>query len=179
MTALLGLIPRWVYAALVAMLAATSCKFKLDKDGLSLEVEKHKVAAAQLEAQQQAALAQATAKARDTEQALVARVETIQEENNAQLTALAAQRDDLRRRLRAAATATRAADSVPASAITAATAQAAAGSDSAELPGPLGFDLVSEAYRADTIRLQLAACERQYDAARAMMKGDSDGRHQD
>ena len=28
MTALLSLIPRWVYAALIAMLAATSCKFK-------------------------------------------------------------------------------------------------------------------------------------------------------
>ena len=179
MTALFALVPRWVYAALVAMLAATSCKFKLDKDGLSLEVEKHKVAAAQLEAQQQAALAQATAKARDTEQALVAKVETIQETTHAQITALAAQRDDLRRRLRAAATATRAADSVPASAITAATAQATAGSDSAELSGPLGFDLVSEAYRADTIRLQLDACERQYDAARAMMQGGSDASHQD
>ena len=59
MTALLALIPRWVYAALIAMLAATSCKFKWDKDGLALEVEKHKVAAAQLEASQQAALAQA------------------------------------------------------------------------------------------------------------------------
>ena len=51
MTALFAMIPRWVYAALIAMLAATSCKFKWDKDGLALEVEKHKVAAAQLEAQ--------------------------------------------------------------------------------------------------------------------------------
>ena len=34
MTALFALVPRWVYAALIAMLAATSCKFKLDKDGL-------------------------------------------------------------------------------------------------------------------------------------------------
>lgn len=170
MTALLALIPRWVYAALVAMLAATSCKFKWDANGLALEIEKHKVAAAQLEAQQQAALAQATAKARDTEQALVAKVETIQEESNAQITALARQRDDLRQRLRAAATATRAADSVPASAITAATAQATAGGDSAELSGPLGFDLVSEAYRADQVRLQLASCEAQYDAARSALK---------
>ena len=170
MTALFALIPRWVYAALIAMLAATSCKFKWDKDGLALEVEKHKVAAAQLEAQQQAALAQATAKARDTEQALVAKVETIQEESHAQITALSRQRDDLRRRLRAAATATRSADSVPASAITAATAQAAAGGDSAELSGSAGFDLVSEAYRADQIRLQLATCERQYEAAREALK---------
>lgn len=170
MTALFALIPRWVYAALIAMLAATSCKFKLDKDGLSLEVEKHKVAAAQLEAQQQAALAQATAKARDTEQALVAKVETIQEESHAQITALAAQRDDLRKRLRAAATAARAADSVPTSAAVATTAQATAGSDSPELSGQAGYDLVSEAYRADVIRLQLATCERQYEAAREALK---------
>ena len=37
MTAILSLIPRWVYAALVAMLAATSCKFKWDANGLTLE----------------------------------------------------------------------------------------------------------------------------------------------
>lgn len=170
MTALFALIPRWVYAALIAMLAATSCKFKWDKDGLALEVEKHKVAAAQLEAQQQAALAQATAKARDTEQALVAKVETIQEESNAQLTALAAQRDDLRRRLRAAATATVTARGLPAPAYTAAIAKTPAGSDRPEFSGQAGFDLVSEAYRADQIRIQLATCERQYEAARDALK---------
>lgn len=166
MTALLSLIPRWVYAALIAMLAATSCKFKLDKDGLTLEVEKHKVAAAQLEASQQAALAKATAKARNTEQALVAKVETIQEESNAQITALARQRDDLRQRLRAAATAAVTARSLSGPASVAAIAETPAGGDRAELFGQAGFDAVSEAYRADTIRLQLATCERQYEAAR-------------
>ena len=170
MTALLSLIPRWVYAALVAMLAATSCKFKWDKDGLALEVEKHKVAAAQLEATQQAALAQATAKARDTERALVAQVETIQEESNAQITALARQRDDLRQRLRAAATATVTARSLSGPASVAPIAAPAAGSDRPEFSGQAGFDLVSEAYRADTIRLQLATCERQYEAARDALK---------
>ena len=170
MTALFALIPRWVYAALIAMLAATSCKFKLDKDGLTLEVEKHKVAAAQLEASQQAALAQATAKARDTEQALVAKVETIQEESNAQITALARQRDDLRQRLRAAATATVTARSLSGPASVAAAAETPAGGDRAEFSGPAGYDLVSEAYRADTIRLQLATCERQYEAAREALK---------
>ena len=166
MTALLSLIPRWVYAALVAMLAATSCKFRLDANGLALEIEKHKVAAAQLEASQQAALAQATAKARDTERALVAQVETIQEESNAQLTALAARRDDLRRRLRAAATATVTARSVSGPASVAAVAEAPAGSDRPELSYELGDRLISEAERADQIRLQLATCERQYEAAR-------------
>ena len=170
MTALLSLIPRWVYAAMIAMLAATSCKFKLDKDGLTLEVEKHKVAAAQLEASQQAALAQATAKARDTEQALVAKVETIQEESNAQITALARQRDDLRQRLRAAATATVTARSLSGPAAGPAIAEAPAGSDLTVISGEAGYDLVSEAYRADTIRIQLATCERQYEAVREAMK---------
>ena len=170
MTALFALIPRWVYAALIAMLAATSCKFKWDKDGLALEVEKHKVAAAQLEASQQAALAQATAKARDAEQALVAKVETIQEESNAQITALAAQRDDLRQRLRAAATAAVTARSLSGPASLAAVAEAPAGSDRPELSGQAGFDLVSEAYRADQVRLALNACINQYDAARDALK---------
>lgn len=169
MTALFALIPRWVYAALIAMLAATFCKFKLDRDGLVLEVEKHKVAAAQLEAAQQAALAQATAKARDTERALVAKVETIQEESNAQITALARQRDDLRQRLRAAATAAVTARSLSGPASVATAAKAAAGSDRPELSGQAGFDAVSEAYRADTIRRQLATCERQYEAARGAL----------
>lgn len=170
MTALLALVPRWVYAALIAMLAATSCKFKWDKDGLALEVEKHKVAAAQLEASQQAALAQATAKARDTERALVAQVETIQEESHAQLTALAAQRDALRQRLRheQANAATARLLSRPASVATA--AKAAAGSDRPELSGQAGFDAVSEAYRADQVRLALNACIKQYDAALDALK---------
>jgi len=135
-----------------------------------LEIEKHKVAAAQLEASQQAALAQATAKARDTEQALVAKVETIQEESNAQITALARQRDDLRQRLRAAATAAVTARSLSGPSNVAAIAAPTAGSDRPELSGPAGYDLVSEAYRADTIRLQLATCERQYEAAREALK---------
>lgn len=170
MTALLALIPRWVYAALIAMLAATSCKFKWDANGLALEIEKHKVAAAQLEAQQQAALAQATAKARDTEQALVAKVKTIQEESNAQITALARQRDDLRQRLRAAATAAVTARSLSGAASVAAIAAPAAGSDRAEFSGSLGFDLVSEAYRAEQVRLAMNACIKQYDAARDALK---------
>ena len=170
MTALFALIPRWVYAALIAMLAATSCKFKLDKDGLSLEVEKHKVAAAQLEAAQQAALAQATAKARDTERALVAQVETIQEESHAQLTALAAQRDALRQRLRHEQANAATARLVSGAASVAATAEAAAGGDRPEFSGPAGYDLVSEAYRADQVRLALNACINQYDAARDALK---------
>lgn len=135
------------------------------------QIDAMTVAAAQLEARQHAALAAATVKARDTEQALSAKVETIQEESHAQITAIAAQRDDLRRRLRQS-TATRTADSLPTSTTITTPAQVAAGSDSTVISGQAGYDLVSEAYRADVIRFQLASCERQYDAARDALKSN-------
>jgi hypothetical protein len=49
MLTLLNLIPNWLLAALVATLAATSCKLKWDNSGLSLEIEKHATHIAQLE----------------------------------------------------------------------------------------------------------------------------------
>ena len=175
MTALFALIPRWVYAALIAMLAATSCKFKLDKDGLALEVEKHKVAAAQLEAAQQAALAQATAKARDTERALVAQVETIQEESNAQLTALARQRDDLRQRLRAAATAAVTARGLSGAAAGPADPEAQYSDNVPRFSEQSGESLVAEAERAEIVRIALLACYKQYDTVRdALSRASSD-----
>lgn len=128
------------------------------------------VAAAQLVARQHAALAAATVKARDTEQALSAKVETIQEESHAQITALATQRDALRQRLRHEQANAATARLVSGTATVAAIAEAAAGSDRPELSGPAGYDLVSEAYRADQVRLQLATCERQYEAAREALK---------
>ena len=56
------------------------------------------------------------------------------------------------------------------SASLAAVAAPAAGGDRPELSGSAGYDLVSEAYRADQVRLQLATCERQYEAAREALK---------
>lgn len=49
--ALFGAIPKWVWAALVAALAATSCKLTVDLGAVKLEVEKARVAKAQLETQ--------------------------------------------------------------------------------------------------------------------------------
>ena len=49
MTAFLALIPRWVWAALVAALAATSCKLTIDLGSVKLELEKSKVVVAQME----------------------------------------------------------------------------------------------------------------------------------
>ncbi len=49
MLTMLNLVPKWAWAALVATLAATSCKLKWDNSGLSLEIEKGKTYVAQLE----------------------------------------------------------------------------------------------------------------------------------
>jgi len=45
----LDYIPKFVWAALVAVLAATSCKLKVDNNGLTLEIEKGKTHVANLE----------------------------------------------------------------------------------------------------------------------------------
>lgn len=49
MLPILNLIPRWVYAAAIAMLAATSCKLKWENGQLSIEIEKGKTHVATLE----------------------------------------------------------------------------------------------------------------------------------
>ena len=72
MLALLDLVPKWVWLAIIAALSATSCKLKLENGQLSIEVEKHATHIAQLQttlaqadadAQKQAAENQARARA--------------------------------------------------------------------------------------------------------------------
>jgi len=84
MLAILDLIPKWILAALVAMLAATSCKLKWDNGQLSIEVEKHATRIAELNAGIQAANATAATQAarfeqqaRTAEQARSAREQTL------------------------------------------------------------------------------------------------------
>lgn len=84
MLAILDLIPKWILAALVAMLAATSCKLKWDNGQLSIEVEKHATRIAELNAGIQAANATAATQAarfeqqaRAAEQARSAREQTL------------------------------------------------------------------------------------------------------
>lgn len=159
----INLIPKWVLAALLALLSATSCKLKYDKDGLALEIEKHKVAALELENKQKTMLAQAYEDSRKKEATLAAKVTTLQEEKDVQVTALTRQRDDLRKRLYAAARqAGTDAVEVSASVARPSASEAVQRSDGTQLLGTLGYDLVTEAFRADTIRLQLEYCERQY-----------------
>ncbi len=117
-------------------------------------------------AEQQRQLAEAIARARNTEQHLITQAAQTEEQKNAEIATARATADTLRRRLRdAAATASL----VSATAATAAPAGAAAGSDRAEFLAAAGDDLVSEAERADQLRAALAQCTRQYNAARAAL----------
>ena len=112
------------------------------------------------------ALAQATAKNRETEQQLTAQAEKAEHEKQTQIAAVSARADDLRRRLRNAE-ASAATARLVSKATTAASAPEAAGVDHFPVIfGPLGEQLVSEAERADRVRLQLASCEASYERAR-------------
>lgn len=82
----LDFVPKFVWVTLVAVLAATSCKLKIDNNGLTLEVEKHATRIAELKegissANEQSALArkameerlrEATAASQARERSLVA-----------------------------------------------------------------------------------------------------------
>lgn len=117
-------------------------------------------------ADQQRQLAEAHARARKTEQHLVTQAAQTEETKNAEIAAARATADTLRRRLRDAA-ATRAL--MPATAAATGIAGAAAGGDRTAVFEQIGDDLVSEAERADQLRAALAACTRQYNAARVAL----------
>ena len=116
------------------------------------------------------ALAAATTKARETEQQMAAEAEKAEHEKQTQIAAVSARAADLRRRLRNAEASAATARLVSRVTATAAAGEVAGERDRPELSGPLGYDVVSEAERADTIRFQLAACTRQYNAAREAMR---------
>lgn len=117
-----------------------------------------------------AALAFATTQARAKEQALTAAAHQSEELKNAEIATLAARAADLRRRLRNAEAGAATARLLPGAGAATAAGQIAGERDRPELSGSLGYDVVSEAERADQIRFQLAACERQYNAAREALK---------
>ena len=116
-------------------------------------------------------LAQLVQKARETEQSLTRQAEQIKEETHAQITALDARADALARRLRDAAATSRLVSIAPA---VASAEQTPAVCDAGGLSERVGNGLVGLALRADQIRLQLAACESQYDGARAALSAFSE-----
>ena len=112
------------------------------------------------------ALVQATAKNRETEQQLTAQAEKAEHEKQTQIAAVSARADDLRKRLRNAEASAATARLVSKASAVASTSEVAAVCHGSELSGSFGEQLVSEAERADTVRLQLASCEASYERAR-------------
>lgn len=114
----------------------------------------------------QAALTVSTIAARETELGLGVSAASTRKETNDQVEALSRQRDDLLKRLRNAESKAATAALVSKATSASCAGPAARVGDPAELPGTLGSEDVEEASRADTIRLHLVACYRQYDEAR-------------
>ena len=112
------------------------------------------------------ALAQATAKNRETEQQLTAQAEKADHEKQTQIAAVSARADDLRRRLRNAEASAATARLVSATGAIARAPEVAGLRDSAVIPERVGDGLVHLAQRADRVRLQLASCEASYERAR-------------
>ena len=115
------------------------------------------------------ALVQATAKNRETEQQLTAQAEKADHEKQTQLAAVSARADDLRKRLRIAEASAATARLMSKASAVASTSEVAGVDHFPVIFGPLGEQLVSEAERADRIRLQLASCEASYERARVAL----------
>lgn len=115
------------------------------------------------------ALAFATTKAREKEQALAAAAHQSEEIKNAEIATLATRAADLRKRLRNAEASAATARLVSKASAVASTSEVAAVCHGSELSGQFGEQLVSEAERGEKIRISLLACYRQYDDARKAM----------
>lgn len=153
----------WGFAALalalLALLALQTWRLHAAQLAHQVLIAQH---AAQI-ADQQRQLAEATARARNTEQHLVTQAAKSEELKNAEIATARATADTLRRRLRdAAATASL----VSATATATGLADPAAGGDRSEFPEELGSRLISEAERGEKIRIALLACYKQYEDAR-------------
>lgn len=132
---------------------------QLEVADLRVELESEKATAAN-------ALAVSNIAARETEIGLGSKAANTRKETNDQIRNLTAQRDALLRRVLNAELEAAAAAVVSKASSATFPGGASKGSHGAELPGSLGQEDVEEALRADTIRLHLAACYRQYNEAK-------------
>lgn len=132
---------------------------QLEVAELQVEIESEKATAAH-------ALAVSTIEARETEIALGSKASDTRKETNEQIRNLTVQRDALLKRVLNAELNAASAAVVSKATSTPIVGRAFKGSDGSELLGSLGQEDVEEALRADTIRLHLAACYRQYGEAK-------------
>jgi len=116
-------------------------------------------------------MAELEAKARATEQSLQTAAAEIREQTNATIRTLSFQRNDLAKRVRLAEARAHHISPLPGSDSATSPGAAPLGDYGSELLGSFGEEDVDEAYRADTIRLHLAACYRSYSEAREALKG--------
>ena len=137
--------------------AKNAAERRADKAELTLSQDRESAATAN---------AQLVQKARETEQTLTRQADKIKEETHAQITALDARAAALARRLRDQAATSRL---VPRTSAVASVEQTPAVCDGGGLSDRAGNGLVGLVTRAEKIRLQLAACEAQYDGARAAL----------
>jgi len=112
----------------------------------------------------------ATAEVRSTEQGLNAAAAYTRQETNYAVLALNTQRDTLLKRVQRAESNAATASLVSRTTAAAGDGQAAPGDPGAELLGTYGAADVEEGARAETIRLHLKACYRDYEAARQALK---------
>lgn len=149
-------------------LALNKAERRADKAEVALSAEREAWAEERTKAA--TALAAATTQARAKEQALTAAAHQSEELKNAEIATLATRAADLRRRLRNAEANAATARLVSGAGAIAAPGEPAGLRDGLVIPDRVGDGLVRLAERADAVRLQLAACERQYEAARAALK---------
>lgn len=159
---------RPLLSGLIVTLVAMVAYLSLQNASLREAAARH----AKEDAEQVAKLAEAVAKLHitvlDATNTLNIQAATIKESTNAQVRSLTAQRDDLRRRLRQSQ-ANLAKSAVPAATPAASAGDLASGGEATVLYSTPGYDVVSEAYRADLIRTYYESCEKQYGAARAKL----------
>ena len=111
-------------------------------------------------------LVQATAKNRETEQHLTAQSEKADHEKQTILASSSAALDSLSRKLRIENANAATAALVSSTTSDSSAIEAPRLRDGLALPAGVGDDLIGLTWRAETIRLQLATCEKKYDAAR-------------
>ena len=179
MLTLLNAIPRWVWMALAAALSATSCKLKLDKDGLAIEIHKARTEIATQQALFDAERADAAQIFAETvreyrvkEQQLVAVADQARRDRDVQVAAARRSADVLRERLLVYTEAQPVAAGYSISAATSAARPFAPGSVGALLrdeAADVARRFIDEAERADTIRVALQACYAQYEETRALL----------
>ena len=178
----LNAIPKWFYAAVIAALAATSCKLKIDLSWFQLELEKSKVQVSQAEAEtartreehltlvasSQLATQKLEQVYRDKEQSLQQSMDDQRRKLNESNVAIIHDRDALRLRFTELQTSFAATISAGNTTHTAAHTDAgtpAANDNRTQLSDPIG-DLIDEAARAETIRKALNQCYESYDSVR-------------